>query len=245
MKITAIIWVAVLFLLSFTDIKAQYLIAGQFDLGNNNLSKGLYLQFSNTGDFEGKYWAAQAGYELGLAQPQEVFFNSWFGSLYGKIPLGKITLDLGGEYLWTAFSPDLCEINWVVFARTRLKHWQFGLGNNSRIYRFSAKASDDNQTVNPDSRITEGWNLMYHIEYMLKPSENNWNFMATVTNYDLFVIQQEVNPMLNVRFEYSLSQPLRIYSELWYKCAGLLNDQVNYFATFIRIGMQWKIESKK
>jgi hypothetical protein len=85
---------------------------------------------------------------------------------------------------------------------------------------------------------------MYHIQYVLKPYDNNWNFMAAVTNYDLFVIQQETNPMVNVRFDYMLSEPLRLYSELWYKSSGFLNDQVNYFATFIRIGIQWKIGRK-
>ena len=69
--------------------------------------------------------------------------------------------------------------------------------------------------------------------------------MAVVTNYDLFLIQQETNPMANVRFDYRLSETLRLYSELWSKSAGLLNDQVNYFATFIRIGIQWKIGKKE
>ena len=244
MKKVTVLLLSVLFLWSVQDIKSQFTVDGQFDLGNNNLSTGLYLQFSNTGNFEKKYWGAEAGYQLGLVQPQNVFFNSWYGCSYGKIPIGKLNLVLGGEYLWTAFSPDLREINWIVFARTTLKHWKFGLGNNSRIYRFSNSTSNDDQTVNPESSIVEGWNFMYHIQYVLKPYDNNWNFMAAVTNYDLFVIQQETNPMVNVRFDYMLSEPLRLYSEFWYKSSGFLNDQVNYFATFIRIGIQWKIGRK-
>jgi hypothetical protein len=245
MKKAIVIFASMLFIWSSHDLKAQFLTEGYFDLGNNNLSSGLYLQFSNTGKYEKKYWGGEAGYQLGLVQPQNVFFNSWYVNSYGKIPIGKINLVLGGEYLWTAFSPELREINWIVFARTTLKHWQFGLGNNSRIYRFSASAADDDQTVNPESKIKEGWNLMYNIQFVLKPYENNWNFMAAVTNYDLFVIQQETNPMLNIRFEYKLSEPLRLYSELWSRSSGFLNDQVNYFATYIRIGIQWKIERKR
>jgi hypothetical protein len=241
MKKSIVLLASIIFLLSVPELKAQFEVKGQFDLGNNNLSNGLYLQFSNTGNFEKKYWGAEAGYQLGLIQPQNVFFNSWYVSSYGKIPIGKLNLVLGGEYLWTAFSPDLREINWIVFTRTTLKHWKFGLGNNSRIYRFSSKTADDNQTVNPESSIIEAWNLMYNIQYMLKPDGNNWNIMAAVTNYDLFVIQQETNPMVNIRFDYSLSEPLRLYSELWYKSSGFLNDQVNYFATYLRIGIQWKI----
>lgn len=241
MKKTSFLLVSILFLFSIADIKAQFQVEGLFDLGNNNLSSGLYVQFSNTGNFEKEFWGAQTGYQLGLIQPQNVFFNSWYGSSYGKIPIGKINLVLGGEYLWTAFSHDLREINWIVFARTTLKHWKFGLGNNSRIYRFSTKASNNNQDIDTENKITEGWNFMYNMQYMLKPDGNKWNLMAAVTNYDIFLIQQETNPMVNVRFEYSLSEPLRLYSELWYKSSGFLNDQVNYFATYLRIGIQWKI----
>ena len=128
MKKVTVLLLSVLFLWSVQDIKSQFTVDGQFDLGNNNLSTGLYLQFSNTGNFEKKYWGAEAGYQLGLVQPQNVFFNSWYGCSYGKIPIGKLNLVLGGEYMWTAFSPDLREINWIVFARTTLKHWNFGLG---------------------------------------------------------------------------------------------------------------------
>jgi hypothetical protein len=217
-------------------IKAQSSLEGYFDLGKSQVSEGFYLQFSDIGSFEKSKWGMDAGYQLGLVQPQNVFFNSWYASPYGKIRIGNIPLELGGEYLWTAISHDLRETNWILFARTTLTHWQLGLGTSTRIYRLSNKAADD-----ADSRITEKWNIMYHATYMLKPYENRWNLSFSLRNYDHFIIQQENNPMYNLRFDYKLSTPLSVYSELWYKSAGLMVIKVTYFGMFFRIGLLWRI----
>ncbi len=227
---------------SVTDINAQILLEGQLDLGDNNISKGLYLQFSNFGYYEKTHWGAQAGYQLGLVQDQNVFFNSWYGSIYGKLPLNKIRIDLGGAYMWTAFSPDLREINWIFFTKTSfLEHYRLSLGINKRIYRLSHKAANNDNTVESESPVIEEWNLMYSAGFVLKPEENKWNIMFTVTDYDRFIIEQETNPMVNIRFDYKLSKPLSLYSELWYKSSGLLNIKVNYFGTYFRIGALWEL----
>ena len=228
-------------LLTNSELKGQFNVKGHFDLGDNNISNGVFLLFSNSGNYEAIHWGADAGYQLGLVQPQDIVFNSWYLSSKGKVPIGKITLELGGEYLWTAFSPSLREVNWIFFARTSLRHWKFGIGNNSRIYRLSTGEADNDPSYDKDSKIIEGWNLMYNIQYLIKPFDNNWNLMAAVTNYDLFLIEQETNPMINVRFEYGLTEPLMLYSELWYKSAGFLNGQVNYYEMFLRLGIQWKL----
>jgi hypothetical protein len=227
------------------ELKGQFYMEGQLDLGTSQVSDGLYAQISHTGIFEKPRWGAQTGYQLGLLQPQNVIFNCWYGSSYGKLPLGKTQLILGGEYLWTAISQDLRETNWVVFARTTFTHWQLALGNNTRVYRLSNKAAKNERVIDPDSRIIEAWNLMYNIRYVLKQHENRWNLMAALTNYDRFLIQQETNPMINLRFDYKLSEPLTLYSEIWYKSAGLLNAKVNYFGTFIRIGVIWEPARKQ
>jgi hypothetical protein len=228
---------------SAQEVNSQFQVNGHFDLGNNNLSDGIFLHLSGLGSYDEQHWGARAGFQLGLVQPQDVFFNSWFLSSYGKIPAGDLKIVVGGEYLWTSFSPDLREINWILFAGTTLRHWHFNLGNNSRIYRLSNKASDE-YWESGEGRITEPWNMMYTVNYAVKPFGNRWNLMFALTNYDIFIIQQETNPMINTRFEYSITAPLQLFSELWYKSAGLLNDQVNYFSTYIRIGIIWDISSE-
>ena len=222
-------------------IEAQILVEGYLDIGKNQVSEGFYSQFSNIGLFEKQKWGVQAGYQLGLVQPQDVIFNSWYGSIYGKFNLGNTPLDLGGGYLWTAFSPDLRETNWLVFARTTLKHWRFGLGTGIRTYRLSLNAEAEASLDYPNNRITEKWNMMYYATYLLKPYENRWNLSGSFTNYDHFLIQQENNPMLNLRFDYKISSPLSLYSELWYRPAGLMVIRVTYYGMFIRMGVLWKI----
>lgn len=240
MKKTILLLFFIAFSWSVPDLDAQFLLEGQVDLGNNNLSNGIYLHFSGIGYYDNPHWGAQAGFQLGLVQSQNVFLNSWYGSSYGKLYFDKIRLDIGGGYLWTAFSPDMREINWIIFAKTYLKRWDLALGNNSRIYRLSHKSADDDNLAEPESKIIEGWNLMYSVGFRFRPLENRWNIMFTVTDYDRFLIQQETNPMVNIRFDYEISKPLGLYSELWYNSCGLVNGMVNYFGTFIRIGVLWE-----
>jgi hypothetical protein len=222
-------------------LKAQRSLEGYLDIGKNQVSEGLYSQISNIGCLEKTKWGLQAGYQLGLVQPQDVIFNSWFMSSYGIIRTGKIPLYLGGEYIWTAFSPDMRETNWIASARTRLTHWQFGFGTSIRTYRLSNKAANDTDQPYPDNRITEKWNMMYNAAYLLKPFENRWNLSGTFTNYDRFIIQQENNPMFNLRFDYKTSTRLSMYSELWYKPSGLMVIRVTYYGMFLRLGLSWKI----
>jgi hypothetical protein len=237
--------IIVLFSLTFLwfkpELKAQFSMEGFFDLGKNNVSEGFYSYFSHIGILEKAKWGIQAGYQLGLVQPQDEIFNSWFGSIYRKFRIGNIPLILNGEYLWEAFSTDMRETNWILFASTRLSHWQLGLGTNTRTYRLSRRAARDPQLIDPESRITENLNVMYHVRYALKPDENRWNLTLSILNYDRFIIQQENNPMINLRFDYKVSSPVSLYSELWYKSAGLMVIKVTHFGMFLRIGVLWEI----
>jgi hypothetical protein len=238
-------WIIVLFSMALIGLnpalKAQNSLEAYLDIGNNQLSEGFYSQISNFGCFEKTKWGIQAGYQLGLVQPQDVIFNSWCLNPYGKIKFENILLDLGGEYLWTAISQDLRETNWIVSARTTLNHWQLGFGTSFRTYRLSRKAANDDEQPYPGNRITEKWNMMYDATYLLKPYENRWNLSGTFTNYDRFIIQQENNPMFNLRFDYKTSARLSLYSELWYKPAGLMAIRVTYYGMFMRLGMSWEI----
>jgi hypothetical protein len=237
--------IIVLFSMTFLwlklDLKAQLNTEGFLDLGKSNISEGFYSNFSHIGSLEKAKWGIQGGYQLGLVQPQDVILNSWFGNINGKFRIGNATLVLGGEYLWESFSTDMRETNWILFASTRLSHWQLGIGTNNRTYRLSHKAARNSQLIDPESRITENLNVMYHIRYMLKAPENKWNLTLSLLNYDRFIIQQENNPMLNLRFDYELNSPISLYSELWYKSSGLLVIKVTHFGMFLRIGVLWKI----
>jgi hypothetical protein len=241
MKRTIIVLSAMMLLVLNPALHGQNSLEAYLDIGKNQVSEGLYSHNSNIGCFERTKWGIQAGSQLGLVQPQEVIFNSWYVNPYGKIRIRNIHLDIGGEYFWTAISQDLRETNWIVSARTTLNHWQLGFGTGFRIYRLSRKAAEDIYQSDHESRIIERWNMMYNATYVLKPYENRWNLSGTFTNYDHFVIQQENNPMFNLHFDYKTSARLSLYSELWYQPAGLMVIRVTYYGMFIRLGLLWKI----
>jgi hypothetical protein len=236
-KVVKIFFILTFFLLN-RELKSQIKIQSLLDIGSTQISDGFYSQFSAIGSFEQRKWGVQGGTQLGLIQPQDVIFNSWYASPYAKLKIGNTPLVLGGEYLWIAISPDLRETNWLVFARTSLTHWELGLGTSTRTYRLSYKAE---QPFESDSRITERWNIMYNLKYLIKPPENKWNLSFTLTDFDHFIIMQENNPMYNMRFDYKLSAPLSLYSELWYKSAGLMVIKVTYYGMFLRLGLLWDI----
>jgi hypothetical protein len=223
------------------SLKAQLRLDGYLDFGKSQVSEGLYSQISDIACFEKSRWGLQAGFQLGLVQPQDVIFNNWYINPYSKIKIGNTPLDIGGEYLWSALSQDLREANFLVSARTTLNHWQIDFGTGFRTYRLSHKATNDISRFDYGKKITEKWNMMYNATYLLKPYENRWNLSGSFTNYDHFIIQQENNPMFNLRFDYKISTPLSVYSELWYKPAGLMVIRVTYYGMFIRIGVLWKI----
>jgi hypothetical protein len=238
----AIIVLFVLALQGFNpSLKAQLRLDGYLDFGTSQVSEGLYSHIATIGCFEKTKWGIQAGFQLGLVQPQDVIFNSWHVNPYGKIKIGNTLLDIGGEYLWTAISQDLRETNWIVTARTTLNHWQLCFGTSFRAYRLSHKAANDAYLFDPENKITEKWNMVYNATYVLKSYENRWNLSSSITNYDHFIIQQENNPMFKIRFDYKISIPLSLYSELWYKPAGLMVIRVTYFGMFTRLGLSWKI----
>ena len=227
--------------LPISELFGQSKVESQIDIGDNELSNGLYIHYSDFGHYEQRYWFAETGFQFGLHQPQNVFLNSWYLASGAKVPAGKSIIIIGIEYSWTAFAPDLREVNWILFAGTSFTHWSLTLGTNRRVYRLSNKAAGEEANKDYKDSFIEEWNMMYSAGYRLKPPENKWNILFTVTDFDRFLIQQESNPMINARFDYRLNESLNLYSELWYKSSGLLNIKVDYFGTFIRIGAIWQL----
>jgi len=79
---------------------------------------------------------------------------------------------------------------------------------------------------------------LYKITYFQPLSEQS-DLQVSVTNFDAFMIQQETNPMLITRVGYQTSTASKMYIDLGYLQAGLLNIRVNYFGYFVRGGFQW------
>ncbi len=211
------------------------------ELGTNNVSDGVYGNFS--GLFSAKFgtFTASTGALLSLSNANPDIFSAYKLSVVNEFQIFNKPVKVGVFYLWKPFSVDLRETNYGVLAGYRAKHFGYQVGLNTRIYSFSNSAK---QKFNfPDSVSTTIWepiNLIYKFTYYLELSKK-WNFEASVTNFDNYIIEQETNPMIRTKFSYKLNNKLLLYSDLGYQQAGLLNMRVNTFGVFLRGGVIWQI----
>lgn len=220
---------------------SQLTVNSYAELGTNNVSDGAYGNFS--GQFSAKFgtFTASTGALLSFTNANQAIFSAYKLSVVNEFQIFNKPVNIGAFYLWKPFSVDLRETNYGVLGSYRAKHFGYQLGLNTRIYSFSTAAK---QNYNfPDSVSTTIWepiNLMYKFTYYLKMSKK-WNFEASVTNFDNYIVEQETNPMIRTKFSYKLNDKLLFYSDLGYQQAGLLNMRVNTFGVFLRGGVIWKI----
>jgi hypothetical protein len=80
---------------------------------------------------------------------------------------------------------------------------------------------------------------MYSFSYTLNPFEYVWNIAMTVTDIDHFLINQETNPVFNLKGSYRLTTPVCLFAEAWYKSSGITNLELNHFGFTIRTGLTW------
>jgi hypothetical protein len=110
------------------------------------------------------------------------------------------------------------------------------LGQDFKTYRVREKAISYEVEANV---LRENFNLIYNIAYFVNGPEQPWNISLSLTNRDHFLINQETNPMLNLKAEYLVAPGMSLYLENWYKSAGSLNISAHYFGYFLRTGLIW------
>ncbi len=153
----------------------------------------------------------------------------------------KNDLSFAVGWLWKQPSHEMRETDLLLTAGYRIEHWHFLLGNNFRTYRMSKEYRGETEWPKDETRIREPWNLMYNVSFFLNRRDKIWNIMASVTNVDYFMIEQETNPLFVLKGDYKPVQHVDLFLEAWMKTAGMLNIQVNYYGTLIRLGVIWTI----
>jgi len=123
-----------------------------------------------------------------------------------------------------------------------VKKWEFLLGNNFNIYRFTDNAAQI-YVITENQYLVEAANLMYSVKYYFWQTANPWNLYLNITNFERFIIEQEMNPMLNLGFIWQKNDKWpQIFVDYWYQTAGLNNIRVNYFGWLLRTGVKWEIK---
>ncbi len=234
-----------LFFINFFSLICLNLVAqvGLFlytDLGKNNVSQGIFTKSSTMAHYKSGKNMLETGFQTDLKN-NKFCFSGYTLNASRIFKIKKIPLVLKGFCTWTYPSEILEETNWGALLNMRQKHFEMAIGTNFRSYNFRQTAVRDYEINPKNTKVHEIYNIMYSFSYYLKPADDIWNIGLSVTNIDHFIINQETNPIVNLKGLYRISSPVYLYIQAWYKCAGMTNLALNHFGYFFRTGIIWNI----
>jgi len=240
----SIISIILCFSMSYQNsVLSQIIVDNYIDVGRNNISEGVYSEFSTTISKHFGIFNASTGALLSYSNANKNIFSAYSLSVSRDVlKIRKHTVNLNVIYVWKPFSEDLREYNVGVFAEYRTKHFCQTLGFNSQLYRFTHAAKVKYNF--PDSINTIVWlpfNFMYKFSFY-QPINKKLNMEVRVTNFDTYTILQDIYPVILTKFTYNLNSKVQLYSQLCYMQTGLMGIRVNYFGYYLRGGVLWQIK---
>ncbi len=209
------------------------------DAGESNVSEGFCLNTAVLGGYQYDAYTLIAGAGIDLISPADNLFTNIMVKPGRKFVTGNFPFELSGLFTLNRSYKTINEMNLGVLVNVERTHFTWKLGTGFRTY-YLTQYSRETYDAGLENNLHENWNVMYCINYMIKPRGNAWNVSLALTNQDYFLINQESNPMFRVRGYYDVSTALKVFSEAWYKSAGAFNISVNYFGFFIRTGLTWQ-----
>ena len=226
-----------------TDLIAQYKLSSYLDLGESNISNGLYISNSTFFDYQYKNSTGKVGIHFNLLDQSffPSFFTGFHASFTQKIKIKKLDFTLQALYFSHFFSNLIHEHNYAIVEGLELKHFSHKLGVHFRNLRFTQEGVDQFGIVESRS-IYELFNLVYVLKYNFKPKDHHWNIGIILTNMDHFVINQASNPMLVIDGRIKIKEKITLLLETWIQRAGVMNISANHYGLFIRTGVLWDIK---
>ena len=226
--------------MSGINLIAQPRLTAYTDFGQSSVSDGLFIKTAGLGSYQFGKYKVETGFLLDLISNNEKTISGYSIGASRELLIKNFPFEVQGFYILTPFSGIFRETNWGVVLNMKREHVVLRIGTNFRTFAFTQNAIND-YDLKTNSKIHENWNLMYSFAYYIKPLENYWNIGFSITNIDHFIINQETNPVFNLRALYEVNQPINLFVESWYKSAGAFNLSVNYFEFFFRTGIIWDI----
>ena len=234
-------FVIICFLFSLQPILSQISINAYAETGTNAVSEGVYGDLSTQLEGRTGSFSTSVGGLLSFSNAKTNILTAFLFTAANDFELKKNKLHLSGFYLWKPLNDIMHQTNFGLIGEYKTLHFGYKLGLNTRYYSFTKTAIlQYGFDENTSTMLWEPLNVMYKISYFSYFGEK-LNFEAAITNFDRYFIQQETNPMLLFNLGYKLSSNLKLYSELGYMQAGLLNLHVNAFGVYIRGGAIWQI----
>lgn len=225
------------------NLTAQYKLSSHLDLGESNISNGLYISNSTFFDYQYKNTTGKVGVQFNVLDQSffPSFFTGFHASFTQKIKIKKLDFTLQALYFSHFFSNLIHEHNYAIVEGLELKHFSHKLGVHFRNLRFTQAGVDQFGIIESRS-IYELFNLVYLLKYNFKPKDHLWNIGITLTNMDHFVLNQASNPMLVLDGKYKIKEKISLYLETWIQRAGVMNISANHYGLFIRTGVLWDIK---
>ncbi len=222
--------------------QSQIVFENYIEVLNNNVSRGVNTNFATQlAARVGNFSISSAGL-FTFQDPQKNTLKAF--TIHSAIHFKLLKKDFFVEpfYLWKPFSDILRETNYGIITDLQTKHVGLGIGFNSRNYSFS-EASYQRYNFDKDTKtnIRETINMMYKISFY-QTIYKKLDLGLSISNYDLFIIQQATNPMLTAKFSYNVNSNLKVFSDVGVIEAGILNLRVNHFGLFWKGGLQWQIK---
>lgn len=243
MKISyAFILTIIIAIFGISDVSAQFKIDAFAGVASNPVDNPALITIGHSPQFEYRQFFVYYAMDFNLTNRDKKLINDFSTGVGYKFIVKNNFLKTSMFYCYKPVSSILSVNNAGLKIDYTTKKWNFVLGNNFNFYKFNQNAADvygitDNQV------LVEAANLMYSVKYHFREIGSEWNAYLNLTNFEMFIIEQEMNPMLDLGFNWKPNNkfPL-IFADLWYQTAGLFNIRVNYFGVFFRTGLSWEIK---
>jgi hypothetical protein len=204
------------------------------------VSEGLLLKMADLTSYHFGRNKVEAGIQIDVLSNNERLVSGYNFNFSREWMIRSFPIETEAFFILVPFSDFLRETNWGMLVGIYRNHYTIKIGTNFRTYAYNQKAVNS-YGFETDTRLHENWNIMYSFNGYLNPIDHIWNIGLSLTNIDHFIINQESNPIINLGFGYQFKPSLKAYFESWYKSAGALNLNVNYFGFFIRTGIIWEL----
>jgi hypothetical protein len=231
----------ILFVVFTSSLSAQFKIELFSGVAVNPVDQPFLATAGFSPGYEYKGFLIDYAMDFNINNRAHKVINAFSGNLAYEFSMFKNLAKINLFYCNKPISQMMIINNTGLKLDYRLRKWAFSLGNNFNIYKFNDNAVEV-YGITDNHYLLEAANLMYSVKYNVMEEGNPWNVFVNLTNFEKFIIEQEINPMLNLGFTWQKDQIApQLFTDFWYQTAGFNNIRVNYFGWFIRIGIKWEI----
>jgi hypothetical protein len=181
-------FIITLLILMFTfNIAAQVSLSSSIDAGENNVSEGFFVKSSLWGSWQFDKIGIEGGSRFDLKSVGDNIFTAASLIVAREFMIREFQFEAQCLLIYNLFSEPIHESNWGILANIERKHFIFKLGMEFRNYHITKKGVKE-YDIESNKSLHESWNLIYLLQYNLKPSDHKWNIGTSVTNIDQFLI---------------------------------------------------------